>query len=174
MQNHQIETDLSKIQRLASFREDENFRFRTFLKGKDNAKTDEIVHRLHEELTRQIDCTLCGNCCFHLQPELHHDDMATLARLENIAPETYRDEYCEEVEIGAFFLKSKPCRYLEGKICRVYENRPDECKDFPYTGKEDFIHRTYSMIEFYGICPIVFNLMERLKKELQFSDKRYR
>ena len=53
--NH-IERDLSKIKHLASIRENENIRFRTFLKGQDNAKVDKIVHRLHEEISKQIGC----------------------------------------------------------------------------------------------------------------------
>ena len=162
MMNHYVETDLSKIKHLASIREDENFRFRTFLKDKNSGTIDHIVHRLHDELTRRIDCTLCGNCCRKLKPELYPEDIAVLAQLENITPENYQDCYCEKINFGEIFLKTVPCRYLEEKKCRIYENRPEECRLFPYTGKEDFVSRLWSMIDLYEICPIVFNLMEEL------------
>jgi hypothetical protein len=167
-----IETNLEKIQQLASVRENENYRFRGFLKSRDSDKVDKIVHRLHDELTRQIDCTLCGNCCCRLKPELYKEEIEVLARLENMTPESYQENFCEEAEINEIYLKTTPCRYLEDKKCRIYENRPEECKTFPNTGKEGFVFRLYSMIEFYEVCPIVFNLMERLKIEMRFGEKK--
>ena len=168
MNNQYLETNLLKIRHLASVREDENYRFRKFLKGKDGDKIDHKVHRLHDEITRQIDCSLCGNCCSQLKPELYQEDIEVLARLENITPECYQDNYCEEADFGDIFLKTIPCRYLEDKKCSIYENRPEECRFFPYTGKEEFISRLFTMISLYEICPIVFNLMERLKDEVWF------
>ena len=107
-----LETNLSKIEHLASIRENENIRFRTFLKNKDDVKVDEIVHRLHDEII--------------------------------------------------------PCRYLDGKKCSIYEDRPAQCRNFPYTNADGFVSRLWGMIGFYEICPIVFNLMERLKNEWRF------
>ncbi|MDR1676561.1 MAG: YkgJ family cysteine cluster protein [Tannerella sp.] len=167
MKNDYIETDLSKIKHLASVRENENIRFRTYLKGKDLIKVDRIVHQLHKEITGLIDCTLCGNCCRDLKPKLHKEDLARLAQLENTTPENYTDNYCEE-DISGIFLHTMPCRYLEGKKCSIYESRPEECRHFPYTDKEKFIFRLWGMLGFYAICPIVFNLMERLKDRLRF------
>jgi len=69
-----LETNLSKIKQKAAEREDENFRFRAFLKSKDSDKVDEIVHQLHKEITQQIDCKLCGNCCIQLKPRLNEKD----------------------------------------------------------------------------------------------------
>ena len=168
MNNRHLETNLSKIQQIASVREDENYRFRRFLKSKESDKVDKIVHRLHDELTRQIDCTLCGNCCCRLQPRIYKNEIEVLARLENMTPESFQENYCEEADFKEIYLKTIPCRYLEDKKCSIYENRPEKCKTFPYTDKEEFTSRLYSMIEFYEICPIVFNLMERLKDELWF------
>ena len=163
-----LETNLSKIEHLASVRENENIRFRTFLKSKDGVKVDSIVHRLHDEITKQIDCTLCGNCCCQLKPELHEKDIAVLAQLENCTLEHYQNIYCEKDEFGETYLKAVPCHYLEGKKCSIYENRPEECSRFPYTNEEGFISRLWGMLNSYEICPIVFNLMERLKQELRF------
>ncbi|MDR0866741.1 MAG: YkgJ family cysteine cluster protein [Candidatus Symbiothrix sp.] len=64
--------------------------------------------------------------------------------------------------------KDIPCRYLNGKICSIYEERPNECRSYPNTHKSGFISRTWGMIENYEICPIVFNVMEGLKYELRF------
>jgi len=168
MKNYHLETNLLKIKQLASIREDENFRFRTFLKGKDGDKVDKIVHRLHKEITEQIDCTICGNCCCQLKTELHQEDIDVLARMENITPENFKEKYCEKDVFNDTLLKSLPCRYLEGKKCSIYENCPKECKQFPYTDKKGFVSRLLGMINFYEFCPIVFNLMEKLKDEMRF------
>jgi Fe-S-cluster containining protein len=168
MNGNHIETDLQKIKHLSSIRENENINFRIFLKSMDERRVDNIVHLLHKEITEQIDCTMCGNCCCQLKPELHKKDIAILAQIENITLENFKDKYCEKNEFGEIYLKTIPCYYLEGKKCRIYENRPEECRNFPNTHKKEFISRSLGMINNYEICPIVFNLMERLKDELRF------
>jgi Fe-S-cluster containining protein len=162
-----LETNLSKIKRLAEVREDENYRFRSFLKGKDSDKIDRIVHRLHDEISGKIDCLLCGNCCSRLAPRLDREEVETLALLEDINPESYIEKYCE-LDFGEINLETIPCRYWEDNKCSIYEHRPKECRLFPYTRKDDFISKLYSMIKYYKTCPIVFNLMERLKNEMRF------
>ncbi|MDR1379924.1 MAG: YkgJ family cysteine cluster protein [Tannerella sp.] len=166
--NYHLETDLSKIKYFASIRENENMHFRAFLKSRNDRIVDRIVHQIHEEMSPLIDCTLCGNCCGHLRPELHKSDIAILARLENITIKEYIENYCEKNEYGEIFTDKMPCRYLEEKKCRIYENRPIECRSFPNTDKKGFTSRLLGMLSFYEICPIVFNLMERLKNEMRF------
>jgi Fe-S-cluster containining protein len=168
MTNYKLETDLLKINHLASIRADENYRFRRFLKGKESDKIDRIVHRLHDEISGKIDCTLCGNCCNLLNPTLEKEEIEVLARLENITPESYLEKYCVEVEDSEISFAEKPCRYLESKKCSIYEHRPEQCRLFPYTREKEFIFRLFLMIENYEICPIVFNIIERLKNELMF------
>jgi Fe-S-cluster containining protein len=163
-----LERDLSKIRQLAARREDENYRFRKFLKCRDRKKTDNIVHRLHAQITPLIDCTSCGNCCRFLTPKLSAEDINVLAQMENISPDDYKAAYCEE-DFGNVYLNDLPCRYLDGNKCGIYENRPMQCKTFPNTNKPDFTSRLLGMISFYEICPIVFNIMEKLKDELRFS-----
>ncbi|MDR1130630.1 MAG: YkgJ family cysteine cluster protein [Prevotellaceae bacterium] len=162
-----IETNLLKIKKLADIREDENYRFRAFLKSRDSKKVDSIVHRLHEEIIIQIDCTACANCCYCLTPKVSKADIDILARIENISPEEFHDAYCK-TDFGDIYLKDIPCRYIDGKKCGIYENRPAQCKTFPNTDKPGFVSRSLGMIRYYEICPIVFNLMEMLKNELRF------
>ena len=53
-----------KISAAAAKREDENLRFRTFLKN--HADPDELDRQflaLHKELFAGYDCCRCGNCC---------------------------------------------------------------------------------------------------------------
>ena len=68
-----IETDIAVIENLAQQRERENWDFRCFLKGSDleASKIDSIVAELYREVSAQIDCTDCANCCKAIQPLLN-------------------------------------------------------------------------------------------------------
>jgi len=165
--NYKLETNLNYIHKQAVIREDENYRFRRYLKSQSADKIDKIVHRLHHEITRRIDCTTCGNCCEKLAPNFSEEEVDYLAKIEKISSKDYIKKYCV-VEDGDIYLKTEPCRYLKDKNCTIFENMPIKCSTFPYTKKPNFTGRLYSMIEFYAICPIVYNIMEILKDELRF------
>lgn len=172
MGNRQIiEMDPVRIKELVSGRETENIAFRRFLKGMDGNAVDRLVQSLHKEIIPQVDCTLCGNCCSCLKPGISRYDIKILADLEGVSTEEYVLGYCREDEFDGIFLKDTPCRYLVGKRCSIYESRPGQCRKFPYTGENGFIFRLWGIIGFYGICPIVFHIIERLKGSLGF---RYR
>lgn len=60
-----VEIDLEKIKIIGKQKEDENWRFRSYLKGLDieEEELDKIVHEINNNVTSQIDCTKCANCC---------------------------------------------------------------------------------------------------------------
>ena len=72
-----IETDLERIRETAQRKEDENWEFRSFLKGYDIdvEALDVIVHRLFDRVSLEIDCTACGNCCSEISPTLDQKDI---------------------------------------------------------------------------------------------------
>jgi uncharacterized protein len=165
-----IERDIKKIKQLAIKNEDQNYRFRTFLKGKADKKTDSIVHRINKEVESQIDCTQCGNCCITMRPSLTNKEISALSKIENLPRKTFIDTFTEEENFDhKKFLKEIPCKYLANKKCTIYIERPNDCKSFPYIHKSGFSSRTLGMIERYGICPIIYNVFERLKIELRFK-----
>ena len=162
--------DPDRLKRLAELREEENFRFRRFLKDQDSKEVDEIVHRLHNRITNEIDCTECGNCCNSLRPGVTNREIERLAGIDGMKPRDFEEKFVEEDYTGQDkCLKDTPCKYLKDKKCSIYSERPGECKSYPHTHKPNFASRTFVMIQNYGICPIVFNLMEELKLELRFT-----
>jgi hypothetical protein len=46
------------------------------------------------------------------------------------------------------------------------EARPNDCRLFPHLHKKGFVFRLIQVVENCSICPIVFNVFERLKQEL--------
>ena len=53
----------------------------TFLKNADLEieELDAIVHKHYEDVTSQIDCCACGNCCRQILPTLDNADVTRLA-----------------------------------------------------------------------------------------------
>jgi uncharacterized protein len=161
--------DLDKINQQANIKEKENIRFRSFLKGKDDNRVDKIVHAINKEVVEQIDCTKCGNCCNTLRPSVSDNEIRILANLEKISQEDYTNKNTEkDTYDNGRYLKDSPCKYLADKKCSIYASRPHDCRSFPHIDKNCFNSRTLSMIENYAICPIVFNVLEKLKEGFKF------
>lgn len=72
-----VEIDLEKIKIIGKQKEDENWRFRSYLKGLDieEEELDKIVHEINNNVTSQIDCTKCANCCKVVYPILDEEDV---------------------------------------------------------------------------------------------------
>lgn len=167
----QLELDIEKIAIIGEQKEEENYNFRAFLKGLDFEHVDKIVHRIDKDVRTQIDCKKCGNCCKTLRPCVTDSEIETLSQIDNLIQHEFQSRF---VEIDDFeeikYLKDTPCKYLVDKSCSIYTNRPEDCKSYPHTQKDEFITRTLGLIENFGICPIVFNLFEQLKQELDFKN----
>ena len=95
-----LELDLEKIEELVKLREDKNIEFRAFLKGQDPDKIDETVQRINIEISSQIDCTTCGNCCMKLKPFISEQDIKILSQRLNFSPQQVMDEYLEIDELN--------------------------------------------------------------------------
>lgn len=164
-----IETDIKKIEQLSRQREDENWEFSCFLKGSDHsiAKIDSTVHHLYQEVSAQIDCTRCGNCCRVIQPNLTSTDIKRLAsQLESTIKE-FRLRFLQQNNEGeGSVFNVQPCPFLKNNRCEVYENRPRDCRSYPHLHKREFVFRVNQAFFNCSVCPIVFNVFEGLKQAL--------
>ena len=162
-------TDLVQIERLAARKEDENWEYRTFLKGGPHSskKLDAIVHRLHARVSAQIDCTACANCCKTILPILDQEDIDNFARGLGISAEEFAEKYLVEAKAEAgMTFKGTPCPFLVDNKCSNYVHRPKDCSSYPHLHKPGFQRRTLGVLANCSTCPIVFNVMEGLKKKL--------
>lgn len=167
-----LQTDPKVVAKLAAEREERNWCFRLFLKGVDLPieKLDAIVHRLYEDVASQIDCCACGNCCREVLPVLQTRDVSRLASGLSLPETEVVDRFLvpgEEIE--TFTFNDKPCPLLSGNRCLSYESRPGDCRSFPHLHKKEFVFRLIQAVENCSICPIVYNVFERLKNELWHS-----
>ena len=167
-----IELDLDVIKKNAEIKEDENYQFRSCLKGQSGKKIDKIVRSLYSEVLDHIDCTECGNCCIELETCFQKDEIDRLTKELNIDKEEFINQSTNHGEYGEkdkFFLNDRPCQFLKDKKCTIYALRPEECNSYPYLHKDDFISRLFGVIQNYAICPIVYNVYEQLKRRLNFK-----
>jgi len=170
-----IETDIANIEKLSQQRESENWDFRCFLKGSDLSvsKIDSIVKELYREVSAQIDCTKCGNCCKVIQPILAEADIAKLAAHLKQTVTEFKSSFLTEDEDGdGFVFNVKPCPFLANNHCTVYEHRPQVCRSYPHLHKKDFVFRVNQAFSNCSVCPIVFNVYEGLKQKLRPAHRR--
>ena len=164
-----VVTDIPKIEALAKEKEEENWGYRAFLKGIDleSEEIDAIGHRIYEEVAKQIDCLQCGHCCRVMTPIIDTEDIKRLAKATGMTEQAFIDKYLAkaEAEPGLEF-KLLPCPFQSGNACTVYEDRPEDCRDFPHLHKPEFASRLSGAVENCSVCPISFNVFERLKQEL--------
>lgn len=155
----EVEKNLNTIAQLAKANLKSNKNFANLLKTQDTNTLDNIIHRLNDTITPKIDCLECGNCCHNLRPIATERAMAPFVEPENM--EAYR------------YLYSFACKNLKGNACTVYSERPQECREYPYLHRPNFVDRTHELLQNYEICPIVYNVFEALKKELKWTSKPY-
>lgn len=75
--------DLVQIRLQAEEKEDENDRFRLFLKSKCHLKPEEIdecVFAATRRVWAGIDCTQCANCCREVHPTFSEEEVDRPAR----------------------------------------------------------------------------------------------
>jgi Fe-S-cluster containining protein len=164
-----METDINKIKKLAKGKEDENWRFRTFLKAYDIKNLDSIFHKLFKQISEEIDCTTCGNCCKEIKPSVKKIDIEKLSKSLNITTDKFITNYVEKDEDGENVLKQIPCPFLSENKCTQYGSRPVDCASYPHLHKKDFVFRLVGVVNNYSICPIVFNVYEALKTKLNIE-----
>ncbi len=169
-----IETDIKIIEQLSKQREDANWEFCCFLKrsGIPSSRIDGKVHDLRREISEEIDCTRCGNCCKVATPHLTSTDITRLAHQLRMTAEEFKSQLLKkDGDDEDFAFNAQPCPLLKDSRCEVYEVRPYDCRSFPHLHKRDFIHRLNQAVSNCSICPIVFNVYEGLKGAFRGSSE---
>ena len=164
-----------KINEAAKKYADENINFNAFLKNRANRdELDRQFCDLHNEIfiRDEYDCCKCANCCKSYDIRIEQDDIPAIAEYLEQAESDFIEKYLKQdnEETDVFIIKDKPCVFLEadGK-CRIYGVRPSVCKDFPHTKKPDRLFSLMGVISFAEDCPVVFEIIERLKHIYKFK-----
>ena len=160
----------SKAQRFA----EQNLKFRAFLKNRaGNVELDAQFLALHEELFEDFDCCKCANCCKAYRVCLDSNDIKRVSEHLEITESDFIAKYLvESNEEKPYIIKETPCPFLcdDGR-CQIQSSKPEDCVGFPFTDKPNRLSSMYSVIENTQVCPVVFEIIERLKAIYGFRNK---
>lgn len=146
--------------------------FRTFLKcNAEEKELDEQFARLHEELFATYDCNRCRNCCKMYHGSIPEKDIEIDSEYLGIDSDEFVKEYLgEKNSEGNYPTKHKPCDFLqEDGSCKLGDCKPESCKEYPYTNQPERLHSLYSVLDAVSVCPVAFEIYERLKIEYGFK-----
>ena len=96
------------------------------------------------------------------------EEAASLADRMNTTVECLKNSHLEESMGGQLIINTIPCHFLETNKCSIYTNRFAECREFPGLHRPNFRERLFSTFMHYGRCPIVYHLLEELKRITKF------
>lgn len=164
----------SKIKEEFSKVENENYKFRTYLKNHaDVDELDEQFLELHNELFKDYDCSKCRNCCKEYAITFEENEIEEVSKLLKITKKEFMDKYLEEENPDGYDLKGRPCCFLtENGACSIEKCKPRGCREYPFTNKPERLLSLLGIIDSAGVCPIVFEMLERLKNIYGFKRRR--
>ncbi len=162
-------TDRNFIKVQADIKEEENDAFRKYLKGLNRDELDKKVHAICDYVTPQIDCTECGACCRQLMINVTEKEKIKVADYLDISPQQFKNDFLEESMQGKLIINTIPCHFLANSKCSIYENRFAECRAFPHLHETNFQGRLFGTLIHYAMCPIIYNVIEKLKVQVGFK-----
>ncbi len=157
---------LDELENLAESKQEENLKFRRYLKNHANKEElDNDFKELHEKYFKIYDCTKCRNCCKKLGISIRYDEIEylnlTKEQLQNL-----KEEYGK-------YLNKEECQFLNNNDeCTLKGCPPNSCKEFPYTNKTERLESLYTVINNTFICPAVYEIVEELKIKYNFKKVR--
>ncbi len=166
-----MEKNPDAVARLAGDLEDENWRFRSYLKMvRSPARIDLLAEQFGREAAAQMDCTACGACCRDNCVPVTDEERRRLAARSGLSEAEFERLHMTQDDDGQAAIDARPCLFLQGTVCAVYEDRPEPCRGYPYIGGH-LASRMIGILERAAVCPIVFEMLDQLKRATGF--KRY-
>ncbi|HVT83855.1 MAG TPA: YkgJ family cysteine cluster protein [Chitinophagaceae bacterium] len=137
--------------------------YKRFLQKADKNKVLKQLPALHEEAFAKIDCLQCANCCKHYSPRFKTPDIKRISKHLRMRESEFIEKYLVVDEDGDFVVNAKPCPFLgSDNHCSIYEQRPSDCRRFPYTDEDVFIKRQQLTLKNSTFCPITYYVLEKL------------
>ncbi len=142
---------------------DHQKQYKQFLQRADKNKVLKVLPDLHEEAFEKIDCLTCANCCKNYSPRFKTPDIKRISKALRLKESVFIDTYLDLDTDGDYVTKTKPCPFLgTDNYCNIYEDRPSDCKRFPYTDEDVLIKRPAITLKNSTFCPAVHHVLERL------------
>ena len=126
-------------------------------------KMDDEIHLLHEEVSANVDCLQCANCCKTLGPAIYDKDIERMAKALRIKPSDVVEQYLQIDEDKDYVFQSMPCPFLmPDNYCSIYESRPKACREYPHTDRKKFYQIYNLTVKNTSTCPIAYEVLKKL------------
>ena len=161
---------IDELERLASVKESENYRFRTYLKiHAQEEELDRQFWRLHEKYFKIYDCSKCRNCCKKLGISMNESELNKICEHLHLDKKKFIEDHLNE-KYGNYSFKGTKCQFLcDDNRCQISDCLLESCKEFPYTNKPERLFSLLNMVANVKVCPVVYEILEELKKEYRFK-----
>lgn len=141
--------------------------YRQWLQRADKKKVLNRQNSLHEEAFARIDCLQCAACCKNYSPRFKTPDIKRISRHLGMKESVFIEKYLVLDEEGDFVVNARPCPFLQAdNTCGIYDQRPSDCRRFPYTDEDVLLKRPKLTLKNSSFCPITYYVLERLMQEV--------
>jgi Fe-S-cluster containining protein len=139
-------------------------KYKHFLQRANKNKVLKALPALHEEAFEKINCLNCAACCKNYSPRFKTPDIKRISKLLKLKESVFIDTYLHLDTDGDYVVKSTPCPFLSAdNYCSIYEDRPSDCRRFPYTNEDVLLKRPAITLKNSSFCPAVYYVLERLQ-----------
>jgi len=137
--------------------------YKRALEKGDRNKMLKALPDLHEEAFSKIDCLNCANCCKNHSPRFKNADIKRIAKRLRIKEGELAARYLRLDKEDDYVAKQSPCPFLsEDNSCSIYEDRPSDCRRYPYTDEDVFLKQIPLTLKNTIVCPAAFEVMQKL------------
>jgi len=163
-----MEERLKRLPKRAKEKHTETKKYFTKLRKKNPKRLDLLMQELHEDEFSRTDCLTCANCCKTTSPIITNKDISRISKHLRMKEGAFINKYLQRDDDDFMVLKSAPCTFLDesDNTCFIYDVRPKACAEYPHTNRKKFVQLTNLTLKNTEVCPAVFNIVERLKKNL--------
>lgn len=140
---------------------------RMLQKGANKNKILKKLPDLHDDAFEEIDCLECASCCKNYSPRFKNPDIKRIAKSLGMKEGEFVAKYLKLDEDSDYVLQQSPCPFLAtDNTCNIYDDRPGDCRRFPYTDEDVLIKRVPLTLKNSTFCPITYRILDRLKEDL--------
>ena len=102
------------------------------------------------------------------------EDIEKAAGQFSMSGKDFIERFLEYVpEEMSYRTKHCPCDFLKDDgACALGDCKPANCRRYPYTDQPDRMGSLLSIIESAEVCPVVYEILERLKEEYHFIKRK--
>ena len=118
---------------------------------------------LHEDAFAKIDCLDCARCCKNHSPRFKQPDIKRIAKVLRMKEGDLVQQFLKLDKDGDYVTRTSPCPFLASdNTCNIYDDRPSDCRRYPYTDEDVLLKRVQLTLKNATVCPATYYVLERL------------